>query len=141
VVTAVSNSCERQVLIRLMDAIRQNYIPDICTEQPLWIREYPRLNLVVNRSEGNTPEGDASPRPERTSEGTPAQLTLFVRCTSLIVRKEYFPSQPRPLKRPRLEHQHCKNASVRSAASDRGCRRVHGHHQRELDSVSHSTPT
>ncbi|KIM86307.1 hypothetical protein PILCRDRAFT_4817, partial [Piloderma croceum F 1598] len=48
--------------------VAANYIPDIYTERPLRIREYPKLNLVLNGSEENI-EGDASPRPEQTSAG------------------------------------------------------------------------
>ena len=49
---------------------QQNYIPDICTERPLWIREYPKLNLVHNKStwDNHWQEGDKSSRPQ-TSEG------------------------------------------------------------------------
>ena len=37
---------------------QQNYIPDICTENQLWIRQDRLLNLVDKCSEGHIPEDD-----------------------------------------------------------------------------------
>jgi hypothetical protein len=88
-----------------MDEIwyQQNYIPDICIDRSLWIQEYPSLNLVHNHSGGNLPEGDVSPKPEQTSDGTLIQLLLTFGCISLTIEKEYFRLQLPPPQKCRFE--------------------------------------
>jgi len=77
---------------RGITVVAVNHIPDICTDRSLWIQEFPRLNLLVDNSAGNIPEGDVSPRPERTSEG------IFSFATATASNAELTQARSWPLK-------------------------------------------
>ncbi|KIM82433.1 hypothetical protein PILCRDRAFT_820275 [Piloderma croceum F 1598] len=55
-ITVDSSKARRRGII----VVAANYIPDICTEEKLFIREYPVLHIMRNDWEGSIVEGDGS---------------------------------------------------------------------------------